>query len=225
MNKANPRRNLRKSGGLNLEQEMQFYHNLTTEKSFKFLQELKKKHNFILIGGWAVYLYTRALKSKDIDIVVDYDQLAKLKEIYDVFKNDRLKKYEIKTGEFDVDIYLPHYSDLGISVRMIHEKTNSLEGFTVPELELLFLLKLHAWRARRGSVKGRKDELDVFSLAFLSEFDWKKFLKMAEEFGLENYADDFFQLLKREVRIEEMDINEQKMARIKKDILKKAIQK
>ena len=50
---------------------MQYYHDIITEKSFEFLQELKKKFNFVLIGGWAVFLYARTLKSKDIDIIVD----------------------------------------------------------------------------------------------------------------------------------------------------------
>lgn len=77
---------------------MQYYHKLVTDKSYQFLQNLKRSYEFVLIGGWAVYLYTQALKSKDIDIIVDYKELAKLKENFDVFKNDRLKKYEIKTG-------------------------------------------------------------------------------------------------------------------------------
>ncbi|HQO27670.1 MAG TPA: hypothetical protein PKX21_01230 [Candidatus Pacearchaeota archaeon] len=49
----------------------QFYHHLVTEQSFKLLQELKRRLDFILIGGWAVFVYTQALRSKDIDIVVD----------------------------------------------------------------------------------------------------------------------------------------------------------
>ena len=50
----------------------EFYHELITEKSFKILQDLRKKIKFILIGGWAVFLYARTLKSKDIDIIIDY---------------------------------------------------------------------------------------------------------------------------------------------------------
>ena len=77
---------------------MEYYHSLITQKSFDFLQKLRREFEFILIGGWAVFLYSHSLKSKDIDIIVDYSQLAKLKEIYNVAKNDRLKKYEIKKG-------------------------------------------------------------------------------------------------------------------------------
>ena len=51
---------------------MKYYHDLITEKSFKILQDLRRKFDFILIGGWAIFLYTKALKSKDIDIYLPY---------------------------------------------------------------------------------------------------------------------------------------------------------
>jgi len=202
---------------------MQFYHSLVTEKSYEFLQDLKRSYKFILIGGWAVYLYTRALKSKDIDIIVDYDELAKLRESFDVFKNDRLKKYEIKTGEFDIDIYLPHYSELGIDAQEIQKKSIAREGFVVPELEILFLLKLYAWGGRRGSAKGKKDELDIFSLIFLPEFSLKKYLIQIKKLDMNELHKDLVALIKSTSRIEELGINEQKMAKLKKIILKQFV--
>jgi len=200
---------------------MQFYHDLTTDQSFKFLQRLKKDYDFILIGGWAVYFYSHSLKSKDVDVIVDYDELAKMREKYDVFKNDRLKKYEIKTGEFDVDIYLPHYSELGVDIEKIRKETIVREGFSVPRLEIMMLLKLYAYESRRGSAKGQKDELDIFSLAFLPEFDWSRYLKLVKEFNFGKQHKNFIGLLKSRRRVEELEINEQKMARIRKSILKK----
>ena len=59
---------------------MEFYNDLITRESFTYLQSMRKKYDFILIGGWAVYLYSKSLKSKDIDIIIDYDVLAKIKE-------------------------------------------------------------------------------------------------------------------------------------------------
>ena len=202
---------------------MQFYHSLVTENSYKFLQDLKQDYKFILIGGWAVYLYTRALKSKDIDIIIDYPELAKMREKNEVFKNDRLKKYEIKTGEFDIDIYLPHYSELGIDAGDIQKKSIARQGFILPELEILFLLKLFAWKNRKGSAKGRKDELDIFSLIFLPEFDWKKYLAQIKKFGMDKLHKDLVALIKNTSRIEELGINEQKMAKLKKIILKQFV--
>ncbi|MCX6766906.1 MAG: hypothetical protein NT170_03990 [Candidatus Moranbacteria bacterium] len=202
---------------------MQYYYELITEKSYEFLQNLKRDYQFILIGGWAVYLYTRALKSKDIDIIVNYDELAKMRERFDVFKNDRLKKYEIKTGEFDIDIYLPHYSELGIDAQEIQRKSIAREGFVVPELEMLFFLKLFAWKNRRGSAKGRKDELDIFSLIFLPEFDSKKYLAQINKHKMDELHGDLVALIKNTSRIEELGINEQKMAKLKKIILKQFV--
>ncbi len=197
----------------------QFYHDIVTEKSFLFLAELRKKYRFILIGGWAVFLYTRALKSKDIDIIIDYDELGKIKSDLTVYKNERLKKYEIKTGELDIDIYLPHYSDLGIDIEKIKKETTTREGFILPRLEILFMLKLYAWHNRRGSLKGQKDELDSFSLAFSPEFDWRFYLNLTGELNWENYHRNFIALLKGVREIKELGINERQISKIKKNIL------
>src|SRR3989344_281175 len=197
---------------------MNYYHEIITEKSFKFLQELKKIYRFILIGGWAVFLYSHSLKSKEIDIIVDYSELAKLKENYGVSKNDRLKKYEIKTGEFDVDIYLPHYSDLGVDIEEIQKNSIVREGFVVPDLERLFLLKLFAFSQRRGSTKGRKDELDIFSLVVLPEFNWENYKILAADLGFEKYRRLFLDLLNSTVSVEEFGFNDQKFSKIKKQI-------
>ncbi len=106
-----------------------FYQNYLTDKSFQLLIELKKKIDFVLIGGWAVYFYTNALKSKDIDIIVDFSQLEKIKKDFSLEKNERLKKYQIKIEEIDIDIYLPFYSDLGVPVEKIINETLIINGF------------------------------------------------------------------------------------------------
>ena len=199
----------------------EFYHDLVTQKSFEFLKELKRDYDFVLIGGWAVFLYTRALKSKDVDLIVDYENLAKMKNDYTVTKNDRLKKYEIKTGQFDVDIYLPHYSELGIKVEDIVESAVTREGFFVPRPEILLLLKIHAWQARVGSAKGQKDEIDILSLAALPEFDWKNFGVFVSKYSLGSNRQSFIGLLKKTRKVAELGLNEQKMSRLRKEILKK----
>src|SRR3990167_1979401 len=126
----------------------EFYHDLITEKSFEILKELRKKFKFILIGGWAVFLYTKSLKSKDIDIIIDYDELGKIKKEYDVSKNERLKKYEVKSGGIDIDIYLPYFSDLGLKAEQAQNYCQNLEGFFVPIPEVLLILKVYAYLDR-----------------------------------------------------------------------------
>lgn len=197
---------------------MQFYHDSTTDKSFRFLSELRKKYHFILIGGWAVFLYTNSLKSKDIDIVLDYGELGQLREEFTVVKNDRLKKYEIKTGEFDVDIYLAHYSDLGLPAEKIQKAAAAKGGFLAPPPEMLLLLKLYAWRGRRGTIKGRKDELDILSLAFLPEFDWRRYQLLVEEFNLAICHEDLVSLLRAAKRVPELKLNDLRTSRLKKKI-------
>lgn len=199
---------------------MQFYNDTITQKSFSYLQSMRKKYDFILIGGWAVYLYSKNLKSKDIDIIIDYDVLAGLKETEEVFKNERLSKYEINAGYFDVDIYLPHYSKLGVEVEEIKKHIANKDGFVVPVLEILFLMKLFAWHNRRGSSKGQKDELDIIGLAVLPEFDWKKYLKFVKKYNFSNYSEEFIKFLKKVCNAKELNINEQKMAKTKKRIFR-----
>ncbi|MEK7566016.1 MAG: hypothetical protein AAB506_03150, partial [Patescibacteria group bacterium] len=96
-----------------------FYNDLVTQKSWQTLQDLRGRLDFILIGGWAVYLYAKALKSKDIDLIINYDQLERFKPEFEVIKNDRLKKYEARREEVQIDIYLPHYSNIRIPLEDI----------------------------------------------------------------------------------------------------------
>jgi hypothetical protein len=91
---------------------MEFWNSDITEESWNKLQEMRKSFDFILIGGWAIYVYTKMHKSKDIDIIVDYDVLRSLGSLGKVQKNDRLHKYEIKSERFDIGVYLPAIRNL-----------------------------------------------------------------------------------------------------------------
>lgn len=197
---------------------MPYYHELVTEKSWQLLRELRRRHRFILIGGWAVYLYTKALKSKDIDIICNYEELDKFKAHYSMTKNDRLKKYEIKVEEIDIDIYVPFFSDLGVPVEMIEPRAQSLDGFHVPEREVLLLLKLKAWQDRGHSLKGEKDKIDIIAL-LRSGVDFKKFKILIDSFRLEGYRDALVTLLEETMEVTELDLNVHQFSRWKKKIL------
>ena len=58
------------------QKSMTYYHNTITQKSWEELQILKNRLPFVLIGGWATYLYTHALKSKDNGILIEFVQLT-----------------------------------------------------------------------------------------------------------------------------------------------------
>ena len=198
---------------------MEYYQDLITEKSFKILQDLKRKYNFVLIGGWAVFLYNQALKSKDIDMIIEYDELEKIKKDFDLNKNERLKKYEIKTDEIDIDLYLPFYSNLGLPAEGIKNYLNNLEGFSVPKPEILLILKQTAYRERLASPKGNKDKIDIIGLLNL-DLDFKFYKNILKKYNLDNYLEELKNLLKDTDQVLELNFNKFQFSKLKKKILK-----
>ncbi len=163
---------------------MNYYSNLITEKSWQELGSLKRLVDFVLIGGWAVYLYTQALKSKDIDILIGYGQLEKLKQRYVVFKNGRLKKYEARRGEIQIDVYLPYYSQIGIPVEDLISHTVVLSGFTTLEVEYLLTTKVYVLSRRQNTPKGRKDLADILALWRYAKVDPALFKAIIRQYSL-----------------------------------------
>lgn len=196
----------------------EFWESEATNASWEKLNELSKDVSFVLIGGWAVYLYTKLQKSKGIDIIVDFRTLRVLESKYRVDKNERLRKYEIRAGIFDIDIYLPKYSRLTIPAEGIMGKYFvENEGFLVPTPEAMVLLKLGAAVDRGESLKGRKDAIDIIGLLFYSEADVSKIGKLAKEYKLEGYPDLLMNMLsgfdRRDLRY--LNLNENSFSKLK----------
>ncbi len=198
----------------------EFYHDLVTEKSFKILQDLKRKFNFILIGGWAVYLYTKALKSKDIDIVVDYEELGKFKKEFPIFKNERFKKYEAKIEEVDIDIYLPYFSDLKFPLEELKNYLQSIEGFKAPIPEVLLILKVNTYLERKGTTKGEKDFLDIFTLISNEKIDWQIYKRLIKKYQLESLNQKLKEIIFSAKSIPQLNLLNHQISRLKKKILK-----
>lgn len=160
----------------------EFWNSEITSASWIKLQELNKGFKFMVIGGWAVYLYTKLQKSKDIDIVIDYSTLRAIESKYRLEKNERLSKYEVKLELFDIDIYVPRYSKLALPADMLlnHYATH-IEGFEVPVPEALIILKLGAARERSASEKGDKDSIDILGMLFYSGADMARLSEIAKE--------------------------------------------
>jgi len=197
----------------------QFWHNLITDKSFEELQNLRREVNFVLIGGWAIYFYTHQLKSKDIDIIVDMENLNRLKQKYNVYKNERLCKYEIKKENVDIDIYIPYWSNLGLKVESIMENTVSVEGFILPLKEILLILKLFAYSQRKNSLKGAKDIIDIISLLYYTEIDFVLFKNCIKDYNLLQLEKELREILNSQFSVEELDINQKQYKDFKKKIL------
>lgn len=198
---------------------MEYYHNLVTERSWQLLKNLQRKYKFILIGGWAVFVWTKAMKSKDIDIVVDYTELEKFRQDFEIYKNERLKKYEIKKEEVDIDIYTYHYSNPGLPAEEISSYTVSHEGFRVPIPEILLILKQAAYQERKGRPKGEKDKVDILCLLGMEDFEFEKFKSLLLKFGKEELVDEVKNLLGQITEVKELDLNQYQISKLKKRIL------
>lgn len=197
---------------------MQYYHDLVTDKSFNELTHLKKAIDFVLIGGWAVYFYTKSLKSKDIDIIIDYDALSVLREKYTFNKNERLKKYEAIKEEVQIDIYLPHYSSLGIPVEDLIKNTVSREGFDLLEPNYLFAIKIYTLSERGRSAKGRKDFLDLISLFVSGNINIEKVSQIINNYSLRESLKNFNDFLVETTQIKELNLNSHVFSKVKKDL-------
>ena len=160
-----------------------FWNSLLTEKSWNLLQNISKEpFKFILIGGWAAYLLTKLHKSKDIDIVlVDLNDLDYLKQKYSLKKNDNLKKYEIVFGNIDLDIYVPYFSELTIPLEDLDKYTTNIEGFNVVKPEVLLILKQGAELQRGHSIKGEKDRIDILTILFFVDVDFKSYFDLLKK--------------------------------------------
>lgn len=201
---------------------MEFWNSDLTEKSWSILQDIQKeKFRFVLIGGWASYLWTKQHKSRDIDIIIpDYKELEILKKKYSLNKNDHLKKYEIKFGEVDIDIYLPHYSKLALPPEIALQHTTKIEGFEVVTSETLLILKQGAELDRKDSVKGQKDKIDIITLLLYANPNIKTYNILLKENNLEHYKQRLRTIITTFKEIQHVGLTRHTYARKKKELLK-----
>ncbi len=176
---------------------MDYWSETVTRKSWEVLIQLTGiPLRFVLIGGWAAYLWSRTQKSKDVDIVLeDNAGLAVLKERFELKKNDRLRKYEIVIGEIDVDIYLPYYSRLALPCEELLGHATVIEGIHVVRPEALLILKQGAELARSSSPKGMKDRIDIMALLTSAGVDWKAYAALVSKHRLDGYPSRLRQIV------------------------------
>ena len=201
---------------------MEFWSELLTKESWEKLVGLAKEAEFILIGGWAAYLHTGQHKSKDIDIIVDLKQLRQLKDRYELRKNEHLKKYEIKLEKFDIDIYVPYFSELALPIEELIKQTVIIKGITTLKPEALLILKQGAEIDRRGSVKGKKDAIDILTILAYAGVDWKLYSELAKRHKKEKYIDRLIAVINEfsDKDIKYLGMDFLKFKKWKRDILK-----
>jgi len=159
---------------------MEIWNEKAIEKSERVLKEFGKVSDFVLIGGWAVFFWTKSIKSIDIDIYMNFKDFYKIqstlaeKGIFISF-NPRLKKYNTKIEEVDIDIYMPDKCDLLPPCKDVFENKwfEIIEGFKILKPEPLLLLKVGAENKRANTMKGFKDRCDILSLMVKLDLDMK----------------------------------------------------
>jgi hypothetical protein len=182
---------------------------------------LNREFDFILIGWWAAYLWTKAHKSKDIDIVVNYDVFDKLSVKYELVKNERLRNYEIRMKEYDIDVYLPYFSNLGLPVEEFEKHTTFVEGIKTLIPEILVILKQMVEVKRRGSIKGRKDLIDILTLLIHAPSDVEKYKALLDHYKVPQLLNELRTqiTLFGERDLAYIDLNIQEFSRWKKKFL------
>ncbi|HLD06796.1 MAG TPA: hypothetical protein VJC16_04650 [Candidatus Nanoarchaeia archaeon] len=199
---------------------MEYWNDLITQKSWEVLQKLNNV-KFTLIGGWAAYLWTKSHKSRDIDIIVDFDELEKIKHNFTLHKNDSLRKYEIKIDEIDIDIYVPFYSRLSLPVEFVMRHTTKIEGFRVVKPEILLILKQGAERDRKDSEKGLKDRIDIMALVCKVDIDFRAYGEILERYGLQQYKKEAISIIKGFKEIKYLGLNPREFKLKKAEIMHK----
>lgn len=201
---------------------MPYWNELITQKSWEKLQELKKAGiRFVLIGGWAAWLYSKSHKSKDIDIIVGFEELSRIKQLFDLKKNERLRKYEFRLDEIDVDVYVEHFSRLAIPVEEAVKGKEKIEGFAAVKPEVLLILKQGAEEARKESEKGLKDRLDIMDLLLKAGIDFEEYNRLLERHGIQEYRKRLIEIVQGFREMKYLGLNPGEFKKRKQELLER----
>jgi len=135
--------------------------------------------------------------------------LEKLRQDYDLIKNQRLSKYEIKQDNTDIDIYLPFFSDLGIPCDEIQKNTIKRAGLIVPKIEILMILNNTLFEIALVLLRGKKDKIDIISM-LQQDFNFDFYLKILKKQNKQNFINDLRKIFEITTEIPELNLNQHK---------------
>jgi hypothetical protein len=179
------------------------------ERSWRVLGELRGFADFVLIGGWGVYFWTRKLKSRDIDVYIDQENFYRLQSEltlrgYALKRNVRLRKFEALMSDVEVDIYTPFMSKLVVPCSDVFDRKlySVIEGFKVAVPEVLLLLKAQVALERWHAEKGLKDRVDLISLLKFADVKRDVLEQMLKDYDTQHKLRDAIKRAISESRIE-----------------------
>ena len=200
--------------------KMEYWNEAITQKSWETLRKINKEIDFVPIGGWAAYLWAKSHKSKDIDIVVAYKELDRLKLNYSLKKDGNLKKYEIIIDDIDIDIYVPFYSKLPLLDNIVDYSTK-IESFKVVTPQALLILKQAAELDREGAEKGLKDRIDIMDLLLRCEVDFNEYNGLLDKHNLKNFKKRLIEIISTFKELKYLGLNPKEFKLEKEKLLKK----
>jgi len=128
----------------------------------------------ILIGGWATFTRVGGDISRDIDLIIGTPQVReKVKSALSELSEPSHLQGRKWRGEFEgvhVDVYIPHQSELGgtlrLRVEVLAEHTEALDqsGWRLLTIEAHLISKMAALLDRPDTEKGFKDAREILRL-------------------------------------------------------------
>lgn len=115
---------------------------------------------------------------------------------------------------------MPYFSDLKFPLEEIKNYIQSIEGFKVPIPEILLILKVRTYLERRGTAKGEKDILDIFSLILNEKIDWQKYKELIEKYNLQETNKELKGIISSAKAITQLNLLNYQISRLKKRVLK-----
>ena len=211
---------------------MELWNQKAVKKSEKVLRELRKHAEFVLIGGWATFLWTKTIKSIDVDIYVNFEDFYKLQSILSskgifVNLNRKLKKYNTKVDEIDIDIYTPDQCKLIVPCEDVFKNKwyETIERFKVVKAEVLLLLKLDVEQKRKQTIKGFKDRCDVLSILANLELDFDFLGKLFKKYKCQELVDEAIRVVRDSKKEYEYALQKEiipsELKRLKSKLIKK----
>jgi len=89
----------------------------------------------------------------------------------------------------------------------------------VPFPEILLILKTKTYSERKGTTKGNKDLIDIFSLLKEGKIDWKTYKELIEKYNLKEANEELKNLISSQKAIPELDLLNHRIAKLKRETL------